>query len=512
MSANNGYIGRAPSDSSVVIAREKFTPSGVTTDFTFAANYDVGYLDAYLNGARLIDGSDYTAADGTTVSLITAAENGDVLELIAYKAFTVNNVTASTGDFSVGGQLSVTGLTTVADVYATGIITATSFVGDGSELTGVAGGKFASNDTGINTTTNVGVGTTTASSALTVTGDGTFTGVVTATTFSGNATGLSGTPSITVQDVTAEYISVAGTITYEDVTSVDSVGIVTARTGVRILDGGLEIVGNTTGLSVTGVATCASATFSGAIDANSTLDVDGDTQLDDLTVAGVATFSAGIDANSTLDVDGATQLDDLNVAGVATFSAYPAIDANDEIQVGTAIRLGKAGVITATSYIGDGSALTGVVSGIELKQGGSSVGTSLTAINFASGATLTSGSAGISTISISAGITTEAATPSNAVVALDLSSAQDHKVTATGIVTVTCSGGTEADSHTVRITSSGISTVGFSTYFLWPSGSPPNLNGLADGSIQLVSFTVQRVGNTSGISTQLLSGVSLNYS
>ena len=483
MSANNGYIGRAPSDSSVVIAREKFTPSGVTTDFTFAANYDVGYLDAYLNGARLIDGSDYTAADGTTVSLITAAENGDVLELIAYKAFTVNNVTASTGDFSVGGQLSVTGLTTVADVYATGIITATSFVGDGSELTGVAGGKFASNDTGINTTTNVGVGTTTASSALTVTGDGTFTGVVTATTFSGNATGLSGTPSITVQDVTAEYISVAGTITYEDVTSVDSVGIVTARTGVRILDGGLEIVGNTTGLSVTGVATCASATFSGAIDANSTLDVDGD-----------------------------TQLDDLNVAGVATFSAYPAIDANDEIQVGTAIQLGKAGVITATSYIGDGSALTGVVSGIELKQGGSSVGTSLTAINFASGATLTSGSAGISTISISAGITTEAATPSNAVVALDLSSAQDHKVTATGIVTVTCSGGTEADSHTVRITSSGISTVGFSTYFLWPSGSPPNLNGLADGSIQLVSFTVQRVGNTSGISTQLLSGVSLNYS
>ena len=483
MSANNGYIARAPSDSSVVIAREKFTPSGVTTDFTFAANYDVGYLDAYLNGARLIDGSDYTAADGTTVSLITAAENGDVLELIAYKAFTVNNVTASTGDFSVGGQLSVTGLTTVADVYATGIITATSFVGDGSELTGVAGGKFASNDTGINTTTNVGVGTTTASSALTVTGDGTFTGVVTATTFSGNATGLSGTPSITVQDVTAEYISVAGTITYEDVTSVDSVGIVTARTGVRILDGGLEIVGNTTGLSVTGVATCASATFSGAIDANSTLDVDGD-----------------------------TQLDDLNVAGVATFSAYPAIDANDEIQVGTAIQLGKAGVITATSYIGDGSALTGVVSGIELKQGGSSVGTSLTAINFASGATLTSGSAGISTISISAGITTEAATPSNAVVALDLSSAQDHKVTATGIVTVTCSGGTEADSHTVRITSSGISTVGFSTYFLWPSGSPPNLNGLADGSIQLVSFTVQRVGNTSGISTQLLSGVSLNYS
>ena len=48
---SNGYIGRAPSDSSVVIAGEKFTPSESTTEFTFAANYDIGYLDAYLNGA-----------------------------------------------------------------------------------------------------------------------------------------------------------------------------------------------------------------------------------------------------------------------------------------------------------------------------------------------------------------------------------------------------------------------------------------------------------------------------
>ena len=69
------------------------------------------------------------------------------------------------------------------------------------------------------------------------------------------------------------------------------------------------------------------------------------------------------------------------------------------------------------------------------------------------------------------GLTTESSTPSNAVVTLDLSSAQDHKVTATGIVTVTCEGGTEGESHTVRIVNSGISTVGFSTFFLFPSGN-----------------------------------------
>lgn len=66
----------------------------------------------------------------------------------------------------------------------------------------------------------------------------------------------------------------------------------------------------------------------------------------------------------------------------------------------------NAGVITATSFSGDGSNLSGVVSGIEVFQAGSSVGTSITAINFASGATLTGGS-GFSTVTIaSAGIST----------------------------------------------------------------------------------------------------------
>ena len=45
-------------------------------------------------------------------------------------------------------------------------------------------------------------------------------------------------------------ISIGGTLTYEDVTSVDSVGIVTARSGVRINGGGLTIIGDTTGLSI----------------------------------------------------------------------------------------------------------------------------------------------------------------------------------------------------------------------------------------------------------------------
>ena len=87
MADRNGYIGRAPGDSSVVVSRQIFNPTGVTTDFTFASGYTVGYLDLYLNGSRLIEGPDYAATDGVTISLISAAQNGDVLEGVAYKAF-----------------------------------------------------------------------------------------------------------------------------------------------------------------------------------------------------------------------------------------------------------------------------------------------------------------------------------------------------------------------------------------------------------------------------------------
>jgi hypothetical protein len=100
-----GYIGRSPGDSSVVIARQTFSPTGIQTDFTFASGYEVGYLDLYLNGARLIEGQDFTATDGSVVGLTTYAQNGDVLELVAYKAFNLSNVTGTTGDFSIPDKI-----------------------------------------------------------------------------------------------------------------------------------------------------------------------------------------------------------------------------------------------------------------------------------------------------------------------------------------------------------------------------------------------------------------------
>ena len=127
------------------------------------------------------------------------------------------------------------------------------------------------------------------------------------------------------------------------------------------------------------------------------------------------------------------------------------------------------GVCSATSYTGDGSNLTG----------------------------------------ITVGITTEALTTAGATVTLDLSK-DDHKITKSGTYTITCTGGAEASAHTLRIVNSGITTVGFSTYFLFPSGGTPSLP-TADGAVSLISFTVHRAGSV-GVSTQLLAGASINFS
>ncbi len=211
-----------------------------------------------------------------------------------------------------------------------------------------------------------------------------------------------------------------------------------------------------------------------------------------------ATFTGNVSVGGTLTYEDVTNIDSVGL-----------ITARQGIHVtGGGIHV-SSGVVTATSFSGDGSGLSGVVSGVELLQAGSSVGTSLTAINFAEGATLSAGSAGISTITIAAGLSTEAVTPTGGVVTLNLS-AQDHKVIASGVCEIRPSGGTESSSHTVRIVNSGVSTVSLSSHFLFPSGAGPTLP-TANGAISLLSFTVHRAGST-GISTQLLSGASINYS
>ena len=207
----------------------------------------------------------------------------------------------------------------------------------------------------------------------------------------------------------------------------------------------------------------------------------------------------------------------VSIGGTLTYEDVSNVDAVGVITARDGIRVGAGESISAVSgtiyYYGDGSNLDGVVSGIELKEGGTSRGTSLTVLDFASGATVTTGSAGVSTITIAAGISTTASSPAaNTVVTLNLGTAQHHDLTLTaGITTITCTGGSFGESHSLVLTqpSSGIATVGFSTYFLFPSGATPAMSE-GGSKVDLVSFVVKQQGS-SGVATALLASAGLNY-
>ena len=218
MADKSGYIGNNPGDTSVVVARQVHEPTGIQTTFTFSARYKVGYIDVYVNGSKLVsNGTDYTATDGNTVGLTTYATSGDIVELVAYKAFNAATVENAPGNLFVGNNLTVTGITTLNnDVYTTAdLILGGSVTGDGSLLTGIA------------------VTDVVHTRELTVSGVSTFTGNA---EFTGS-------------------ISVGGTVTHEDVTNVDSVGIVTGGLGLRATAGGLQITAGVSTLS--GTATVA---------------------------------------------------------------------------------------------------------------------------------------------------------------------------------------------------------------------------------------------------------------
>ena len=141
-------------------------------------------------------------------------------------------------------------------VNVVGVVSATSFFGDGAGLTGVASTDNIITGTAatFNNVVKVGTAITLDATSGIITAVNGFVGNVT-----GNATGLSGTPDITVRNVTGVAATFTGVLTYEDVTNVDSVGIVTARGGFEI---GASGVGGT-------ITAAGSAEFAGIVTATS---------------------------------------------------------------------------------------------------------------------------------------------------------------------------------------------------------------------------------------------------
>ena len=98
-------------------------------------------------------------------------------------------------------------------------------------------------------------------------GDNRGTNLVTSVFGKTGAVDLTSSDDITVRNITAVGATFSGVVTYEDVTNVDSLGIVTARTGIKVLAGGINAVGvvTATGGFNLGISSGGSSVVSGPV-------------------------------------------------------------------------------------------------------------------------------------------------------------------------------------------------------------------------------------------------------
>jgi hypothetical protein len=86
------------------LERQVYTATAAQT--TFAITYDVGFVDVWLNGVKLLAGTDFTAATGTNIVLAVGATSGDIVDIIAFGAFEVANTVAPSRQVIAGTGLT----------------------------------------------------------------------------------------------------------------------------------------------------------------------------------------------------------------------------------------------------------------------------------------------------------------------------------------------------------------------------------------------------------------------
>ena len=272
------YIGRQLTQGEFIkldSIQSAFDGSETTFDLKATGQaYSPGAANALLvslAGVIQESGVSYTI-DDSEITFATAPTSGTEAFILAMgsrvnvgtpSAGTINGSTLVDGTVSANkitsGSIDATKLNSSFGNYG-GTISATAFAGDGSALTGIA------NTADINAGTLNVAGVTTVGSGITLSpdGDGFFTGVVTATSYAGDGSALTGiaatanvrtgildvagiatfrdniiatTASFSSDVSIAGTVSIGGTLTYEDVTNVDSVGLITARSGIKVGSG-----------------------------------------------------------------------------------------------------------------------------------------------------------------------------------------------------------------------------------------------------------------------------------
>ena len=119
------------------------TATANQTSFTPSGGYRINELAVFRNGVRLVQGSDYTAVDGVTVTLQSGCTVDDVVEFVIFDNFNIADAIGANGNQVMGGDLTV-GMTTIysgtTGIVSTGELRATTLYGDGANLTGVISG------------------------------------------------------------------------------------------------------------------------------------------------------------------------------------------------------------------------------------------------------------------------------------------------------------------------------------------------------------------------------------
>tara|TARA_A100001388_G_scaffold230025_2_gene182002 strand:+ start:3882 stop:7790 length:3909 start_codon:yes stop_codon:yes gene_type:complete len=92
----------------------------------FSATYDSGYVDVYMNGVKLLNGTDFTATNGTSITLASGAAVNDIIDIVAYGTFTLADHLTETQSDAKYVQQTHTG-----NVDVTGTVTADGLTVDG---------------------------------------------------------------------------------------------------------------------------------------------------------------------------------------------------------------------------------------------------------------------------------------------------------------------------------------------------------------------------------------------
>ena len=129
-----GYIGsKAAVVSSGAERKKTFDITGTTTSLT-GLSYTVNQVHVFHNGVRLVDGTDFTATNGSSITLTSAAESGDEVVVLSYAGYQVSDTVSASQGGTFANSIDVTGTVTADGLTVDATTTVIQKTGDSPTL------------------------------------------------------------------------------------------------------------------------------------------------------------------------------------------------------------------------------------------------------------------------------------------------------------------------------------------------------------------------------------------